>query len=178
MLRPFALLLAGLLPLASHSAESIDYSYIDGVIASRDAPGDEFEGLGLRGSLPVSPQFFLGAELYALSVDDFDRTDIAFGAGYHMPLNRMTDFVGRLDYVSIDTDIVDDEGLRVGAGVRSLIAKQLEVRGMVQYVDVGDGDLVVELGAQYMMSDAWAAFLEVSDGGDFGGATVGARLDF
>lgn len=172
------LLLAALALPAAHAAETIDYAYLDGVIASREGPGDDFEGPGLRAALPLGPSFFAAAELYLLGVDDLDRTDMLLGAGYHLPLNRHTDFIARVDYMSIDNEIADDEGLRLGAGVRSLIATRLEVRGMLRYADVGDGDLMVELGAQYLFSDAWAAFLEVSDGGDTGGTTLGARWHF
>lgn len=171
-------LFAALVMPVADAAENIEYAYLDGVVASREGPRDDFEGAGVRASIPLGPSFFAAAELHALGVDGLDRTDMLIGAGYHLPLNRHADVIARLDYVSVDTDIADDAGLRVGGGIRSMVARQLEVRGMLQYADVGDGDFVVELAAQYLVDDAWAAFLAVSDGGDLGGTTLGARWHF
>lgn len=158
--------------------EGIDYSYADAVFVNQDGAGDDFTGMGLRASWAVAPQFYVAGELLLTSADDLDRTDIGVGAGYHMPLNRTTDFFAQIDFLSVDTDAGDDDGLRLGAGVRSLVAKQLELRGGIQYVDVGDGELVVNLGAQYMITPSWAGFLELSEGDDYGGYLLGARFAF
>lgn len=170
-----ALFAAGLLSPAG--ADELTYRYADAVVVSQEGNGDDWEGLGLRGSLPVHPGFYAAAEFYITSLDDIDRTDFALGAGYHFPLNRNTDFFGQLDYVNVDTDVADDDGLRVGAGVRSMVAEQLEVRGAVRYLDVTDGELILELGAQYNFTPGWAAFIEVSEGDDVGGSMIGLRLN-
>jgi len=174
-----------LLPLfllcAPFAVHAVDYDYVDGMLVSQDGPRDDYTGLGLRAAFPISPQLHVAGEL--LSTDagngiDIDRFDMALGAGYHMPLNRTTDFVAQIDFLRVDTDVGDDDGLRLGAGVRSQVAKQIELRGFVQYVDVFDGELVVNLGAQYAISSAWAGFLELSEGDEFGGYLMGARFDF
>lgn len=160
----------------------VDYDYVDGVLVNQEGPGDDYTGLGLRGSIPISPQFYAAGEFHSTNggggIVDIDRLDMSFGAGYHMPLNRTTDFFGQVDFLRVDTDLGDDDGLRLTAGVRSEVVQRVELRGSVQYVDVFDGELVVNLGAQYAISEAWAGFLELSEGDDLGGYMVGARFDF
>lgn len=182
MRNSFKLLLPLLLVSAPCAAQNIDYSYIDGMIVNQDGGGDDYTGLGLRGTYPLSPQFYAAGEFLSTNSDggviDIDRVDMSFGAGYHMPLNRTTDFFAQLDFLRVDTDAGDDDGLRVGAGVRSLVAKQVELRGSVEYVDVFDGELIINLGAQYEISDAWAGFVELSEGDTFGGYMLGVRFDY
>ena len=172
----------GLGPLPAFAASEIDYGYADIALVNQDGGGGEYEGLGVRASVPINPQFFAAAELSSTSTDngaiDIDRQDFAIGAGYHMPLNRTTDFIAQIDFVSVETDIDDDRGLRLGAGLRSMIAQQLEVHGAIRYVDLLDGELVLDIGAQYLINADWAAFLDVSEGDDLNGYLLGARYSF
>lgn len=170
--------LAALSPLPAFAAESVDYSYLDLALVNQDGPGDDFEGIGGRFSVPFNAQFYGKIELALTSADDIDRTDVLLGGGYRMPLNRHTDFIAEVDFVDVNTDAGDDDGLRLGAGVRSLVAQQLELRGVVRYVDLGDGELVIDLGAEYLINTTWSAFLEMSEGDDYGGYLIGARYDF
>lgn len=183
MRKTLDLLLPLLLVSAPCAAQNIDYSYIDGVIVNQeDGGGEDYTGFGLRGSYPLSPQFYAAAEFLSTNSDggviDIDRIDMSFGGGYHLPLNRTTDFFAQLDFLRVDTDEGDDDGLRVAAGVRSLVAKQVELRGSVEYVDVFNGELVIDLGVQYAISDAWAGFLELSEGDMFGGYMLGVRFNY
>lgn len=173
-----SLLLSALLPASLCAAESIDYSWFDLALVSHDGPRDDFEGLGARISLPFNSQVYGKADFSTTSADSVDRTDFAFGGGYHMPLNRHTDFFAELEIVNVDTDAGDDDGFRFGGGLRSLATKELEVRGALRYVDLGDGELVLDLGAQYLVNRDWAAFIDVSEGDDFGGYRIGARYNF
>lgn len=183
MHKTLKLLLPLLLLSAPCAAQNIDYSYIDGMVVNQeDGGGDDYTGLGLRGAYPFTPQFYATAQFLSTNagsdVIDIDRLDMGFGGGYHMPLNRTTDFFAELGFLRVDTDVGDDDGLRVGAGVRSLVAKQVELRGSVEYVDVFDGELVINLGAQYAINDAWAGFLELSEGDMFGGYMLGVRFNY
>lgn len=178
-MRPlFPVLLLLVLPAPVLAADSIDYSYFDVALVNQDGRGDDFEGLGVRLSLPFDTQVYGKAEFSATSANSIDRNDFAFGGGYRTPLNRTSDFFAELEIVNVDTDAGDDDGFRFGGGVRSLVAKELEVRAALRYVDLGDGELVLDLGAQYLVNTRWAAFLDVSEGDDFGGYRIGARYNF
>lgn len=172
------LLLFGVLPASAVAADSVDYSHFDIALVSHDGPRDDFEGLGARVSLPFNAQVYGKAEFSTTSADSIDRTDFSFGGGYHMPLNRRTDFFAEIEIVNVDTDLGDDDGFRFGGGLRSLVAKELELRGALRYVDLGDGELVLDFGAQYLINPAWAAFIDVSEGDDFGGYRIGGRYNF
>lgn len=171
------LLLSGL-SLSAHGADTIDYSYFDAALVSHDGPRNDFEGLGVRLSLPINAQLYGKAEFSTTEAGGVDRSDFAFGGGYHMPLSRRTDFFAEVEIASVDTDAGDDDGFRFGGGVRSLLAKELEVRGAIRYVDLGDGELLLDIGAQYLINPAWAAFIDVTEGDDFGGYRLGARYNF
>lgn len=177
-MRSTAILLLLLFAPASTFAAGIDYSHFDAALVSLDGPRDDFEGLGARLSLPFNAQVYGKAEFAATRANSIDRTDFAFGGGYHMPLNRHTDFFAEIEIVNVDTDAGDDDGLRFGGGVRSLVMQELELRGALRYVDLGDGELVLDLGAQYLINSDWAAFLDISEGDDFGGYRIGARYGF
>lgn len=169
-------------PLAV-AQNDIDYQFIDLAYVNSELGDDDFDGVGLRGATPLNQDIFVAAELAVTSGDtafgDIDRSDLALGLGYHFPVYRNTDFVAQIDYLSLDLDEMGDEdGVRLSAGVRSKVAPQLELRGSLQYVDVIDSDVGLNLGAQYHFSSEWAAFVELSEGDDTGGYMIGARYGF
>lgn len=180
-----AIFAAGLLlPAGAYAQDPIDYGYLDVGLSNQSAPvGDDFTGFGVRGSLPLNSDLYLAGEFMTGSADspagDIDRTDFAIGVGYHMPLARTTDFFAQVDLLSMDMDnLGSDDGLRITGGVRSKVAEQLELRGSLQYVDVIESEVVLNLGAQFHFNRDWAAFVELSEGDDLGGYMLGARFNF
>lgn len=176
---------AALVPASAFAQQQSDirYSYLDIAYVGLDGGNESFTGLGVRGSMALNRDIFVVGEIASANTDsefgDLDRTDFAVGIGYRTALNRTTDVFGRLDYLTVDMDeFGDDSGLRATAGVRALVAPQLELRGSVQYVDLTNADFVINLGAQFNFNDDWSGFAELSEGDDLGGYLVGARYHF
>ncbi|HLU62633.1 MAG TPA: outer membrane beta-barrel protein [Gammaproteobacteria bacterium] len=170
-------------PLA-FAQDEIDYQYVDLAYVDNELGNIDYDGIGLRGSMPLNQDIYVAAELAVTSGDvplvgDIDRSDLALGIGYHFPIYRNTDFVAQVDYLNIDLDeLGDDDGVRLQAGVRSKVAPELELRGALQYVDVTDSDVGINLGAQYHFGSQWAAFVELNEGDEMSGYMIGARYGF
>lgn len=167
------------------AAEGIAYNTVDLGFASIEPDGasDDFSGIGLRGSVLVNPNVFIVGEYYTTSIDtgfgDFDRTDLAFGAGYRHPINQKADVYGKVEYVNVEVDPgFDDDGLKLEGGVRVAMSNRFELRGNLQYIDVGDADTVLEIGAEYDFMPQLAGFFEIRESDEFGGYFVGARYQF
>lgn len=169
-------------PLAA-AQEQIDYQFVDLAYVNSEFSDEDFDGVGLRGMTPLNQDIYIAAEFSTTSGDsevgDIDRSDLAIGLGYHFPIYRNTDFVAQIDYLNTDLDeLGDEDGVRLSAGVRSKVAPQLELRGALQYVDVVDSDIGINLGAQYHFGPEWAAFVELNEGDDVRGYMIGARYGF
>lgn len=182
----FTLVLTGfasMLPAAA--ADGISYNNVDLGFVSIDPDGaaDDFSGIGLRGSVLVNPNVFITGSYYTTSVDtgfgDLDRTDLAFGAGYRHPINEKSDVYGKVEYLNIEVDPnFDDDGLKLEGGVRVAMSNRFELRGNLQFIDVGDADTVLEIGAEYDFMPQLAGFFELRSSDDYGGYFIGARYQF
>ncbi len=58
------------------------------------------------------------------------------------------------------------------------MSDRFELRGNLQFIDVGDADTVLEIGAEYDFMPQLAGFLEVRESDDYGGYFIGARYQF
>jgi hypothetical protein len=179
------------LPIASH-AEQLDYNYIDAAhfpeakLDHRDFDVDG-DGLQLRGSLAVHPNFFGFAEYQSLNLDDgVDTRRVLVGAGTHWPITSNIDVVGRLGIVNYKVETRgpndDDTGIFIGGRVRALVVPKVEVEGGVEHQHVSvfglknDTYLVGE--ARYNFTQQLSAGLIVNVGGDTDLIGAQARFSF
>lgn len=115
--------------------------------------GEDLDGFTLEGSVAVHENVHLLAE-YVEGEDgpiELDRTRIA--AGYNMPLNSATDFVGRLGWSFADIDVGglggdSDDGFLAQVGVRSMATQELELNAFLNYDDLEE-EVGIELGGVF-----------------------------
>lgn len=149
-IRSAKILLASALLLPTFTfAGDFSYSYVEGLIGqtdievgNEDVDGDVY---GVAGSIAVAPNWHVFADYSQADLDfDVELTQIRVGGGYTQSISETMDLVSRIGYVSADVETpigdADDDGYSIGVGVRAKIMEQLEVEGLLDYVDVGDSD--------------------------------------
>lgn len=176
---------------ASAVAEQPSYDYvqvgyqkieIDDVSPGVDADGD---GLGIMGSFEIGDQFHVFGG-YARGDFDFD-VDIDqynVGLGWHRGLTNSLDFIAELSYVRAEADFAgfsaDEDGYGASIGLRGFASRNVELLGMIDYVDVGSGsgDTSVEGALRYHFSKRFALDVNAGVGDDFTTYGAGFQLYF
>ncbi|MBJ2138523.1 outer membrane beta-barrel protein [Paraglaciecola chathamensis] len=173
---------------ASPSWDFVQGGYVQADI--EDAGDFEPKGFELRGFKSFGENFFLMGSYSSLSEDemgvDVELDQASVGIGYHYGVTANTDFFAALSYeyadVSVDAgfaeDDFDDNGYGVSAGVRSMVTKAVELRGVIHYVNVEEDDTAFELGADYFVTPKFAvgASYTIADDVDLFG--ISARYNF
>ena len=188
ILSGLAALAAAAVPLASH-ADVMDYSfaelgYVDTNLDTNGGPDVDGNGLALRGSLTVNPNFFVFAGYQDLDFDfDVDASLLEVGGGGHWPLSDKIDIVGKVGVVKAEIDVGsfddDDTGILLGARVRDVVAPKFELEGGFDYrnIDVGDETTIV-LEGRYSFIDNITGGLGVSIGDDVTSLGLNVRMTF
>jgi hypothetical protein len=123
--------------------------------------GDDLDGFTLEGSVAVHENVHLTAD-YIMGEDgpvELARTRLA--AGYNMPLNSATDFVGRVGWSFSEIDVNNlgsesDDGFLVQAGVRSMATEALELNAFLNYDDLEE-EVGIELGGVFNFTPNFGA---------------------
>ncbi|MEQ8783464.1 MAG: outer membrane beta-barrel protein [Roseibium album] len=168
-------------------AADLRYDYLEGGYQNVDLdnPGVDGDGLFLGGSLLLAQSFFLAADFdYA----DFDRgvdaRSIELGGGVRFPLAPSLDLVLGGGYVDVEVDTrfgdFDDDGLFLRGGVRWLATDQVELKALLNYVDLDESgdDTGVDLGVVVHLQPQLAllAGVEIADDADV--VNLGLRYHF
>jgi len=185
---PFALLPNAQAAPAPPPKPTFSYTFLQaGVISiEHDAVNESSEGLAFRGSYDITPNVNLTADFGFDSLDvnglKSDRRDIAFGAGYHMPLHKKVDIYGQAAIVSARIEALGqkttDTGFSVEAGLRFMPGEFVELNAAVHHMDAGGSTTNLGLGARGYFSDAFSLGLATrldSDGNAYG---VNLRYEF
>lgn len=149
-----------------------------------EADGDQF---GLGGSLALTDMLhvfgsYAQGQVEGSNFPNIDTTSANAGLGVNFAVSPTIDLVGRAAVVYAKAELnnfdEDDTGLGLNAGVRAMIAPQLELNGGVSYVDFGDDsdDTALEVGAVYSFTDMFAVTANGSFGDEATAIGVGARL--
>lgn len=183
--------LALALPVAGQTAD-FNYSFIDAALlphaqveaGNRDIDGDGFQ---IRGSLTVSSNFFVLAQLQAFDLDHgIDATRLMVGGGGHWPLNNDVDFVASIGVSQLDVDFgrydEDDTGVFLGARIRANVAPRVQIEGGVEYssAEVGDSgnDVYLVAEGRYHFNDRFSVGAIANYGSDSEMLGVTGRLSF
>lgn len=183
--------LALALPVAGQAADS-GYTFVDLALVphARVEAGDndvDGDGFQVRGSLAVSPNFFVLAELQDFGFDDrVDTTRWIVGGGGHWPINNTLDIIARAGIVRLDVEVGrfddDDTGVFLGGRLHANVAPRVEVEGGVEYVGAevfGLGDDVYLVGeGRYHFNEQFSAGALLNFGGDIRQLGVYGRFNF
>jgi len=167
---------------SSVSAETFNYSYIEGGVADYI---DEADGVTflVGGSYNVASNFNLLMEYSTTTIAsegsiDLDYDTLGLGVGYHTSINDKADFTANIKYVSIDlslnegfatAELADADGLSVGIGVRYKLSDKIEANINADYIEIDDAsDSILTVGGRYFFSDSLSAALSYRTGDDDG----------
>lgn len=172
----------GLASAQAPQSPSLGYNFAELRFIDVDNDGDGFR---LAGSYRISGNWLILGGVSALEFDnDVDSTTFDVGGGYVWPYRPDWDLVANVRVVRTEVDLPrglgssDDTGIGVSGGVRGLIVPELEVRGSVNHVTVGDSDTYIEVAGDYYFTRNFAAGISVEFGGDLDAWTIGARWYF
>jgi hypothetical protein len=175
-------LVATALPAVSQ-ADTMDYSFAELAYVDSEFGNIDGDGISLRGSLPVTKDFFVFAGYWDVGYDfNVDLTSYEVGAGGHLPLADKVDLVGRFGLVKSEFDAGntsnDDDGFTMGARVRAALMPRFEVEGGFDYIDLGDSDTLLILEGRYFFTEQIAGGLRLEFGDDIDSMAFGVRVTF
>ena len=182
-----ALLASALLLPAFTYAGDFSYSYVEAVIGQTefDVGDEDVEGdvYGISGSIAVAPNWHVFADFSQADLDfDVELTQIRVGGGYNQSISESMDLISRLAYVTADVETpigdADDDGYSLGFGLRAKVMENLEVEGLIDYVDVGDDDTMLRVDGRYFFAPNFSvgAMLQIGDDANTYGIT--GRFNF
>jgi hypothetical protein len=189
-----ATLSASLLLVAPASqAQEVSYNYVDAAYARVDIDdfSEDADGFLLRAAIEVTDNVFVFGGYSDLTVDltDFDvfltesidLREYDFGVGYAWPVGNASSLYGKLSYVSVETEsfftTVDDDGYGLALGLRTRPARNVELEGYIDYVDLSDlgDDTSFGAAARLFVTPQFALGAEVVFGDDSTSFGAGLR---
>ncbi len=181
-----AALLCAALPCVA-MADEPRYTYVEGGYQYIDL--DDFDvdgdGLGLGGSFGITDRVHLAARYSDLDLDrGLDATSFNLGIGGNLPLEQSLHLVGEIGYASAEIDTpfgdFDDDGYYLSGGLRWMVAPNVELSGLVDYVDLDDSgdDTSLTLGGLYHITPDFAVGASVDFSDDATGYNLGVRYYF
>jgi hypothetical protein len=140
------------------------------------------DGFALSGNLAFSNVFYGTAEFS--SIDDLgdDISVLGVGIGARHYLSDTSAIYGEFGAVRIDVDTRFGDGNRtegfVGAGVRGMVAEQVELDFNLNKILQSGIDVSAEFKSTYFFNEQVGGFLAINAGDGFTGAGLGVRINF
>ena len=161
-----ALTLLAALPFAASAADGLSYNFVQGNYVRTNTDAGDADGWGLNGSVAVHPNVHLFGSYANQKVDgtsaDFDQWRV--GVGYNKAFSPKADFVANVAYDKYDAGGgLDFDGYSAEAGVRGVLASQLEGYALLGYEDGNDldGNAYGRLGATVKFNQTWGVNADV-----------------
>jgi len=182
------ILLAGLLVhgvALAQTAEkkTVDLSYSFAELRFVDVDFRGGDGLRFNGSYQLDNNWLIVGGVTSLDFDNnVDTIDLRLGAGYVWHYSEDFDLVSSLRLVHLEVDSggvdSDDTGFALSAGTRGLLAPKFEIRGFINYINLDDSDIYLELAGDYYFTEQFSAGVSLEFAGDTDVFTLGARWFF
>lgn len=173
---------------------SISYDFIEVQVAKGEMLDEDFTGYGVEGSFSISDSFFVQGSYAMGETDDefgfgFQSEEIGVrgftaGLGYRMSLSSSTDLVTSINYVGSEAEFLDlsedVNGYGIELGLRSMVLSNVELEGMIGYVDGSDleGETAFDVNAKFFVTPGIALTLGYTDSDESKGVTAGLRFNF
>lgn len=163
--------------------KNLSYTFGELAYNDLDAGNASIDGLSVEGSYEFTDMFFGFASFADLGGEGYDSTTLNFGVGAAIGLTDNVDGYGKIGIVQNDTSFgpadVDDSGFGLEFGVRSMVARNIEVFGDVQYVDIyEDSETGFEIGGRYWLNQDLGFSLAYTDVDESDGLMLAARYHF
>ena len=179
--RVFTVLTSLVIGSAAVATPYITYDYVG--LQYTNQKLDDFDctqdGLRGYGSLEIDSNWFALASITDVSGDGCGSTTVAAGAGYHAEYNKQFDMYGSLRFESTSPDKGDsDSGLIIAAGLRGIIAKNLEGRLELAHHTIYDGETGINGGVAYWFTPVFSATLDLDLNSNGETISAGVRMLF
>lgn len=122
---------------------------------------ESFNGFGIGGSIAISSDWLLIANLKSVSEDlgnaSIDLRTTSVGGGYRFSMSESTDLYGTVTLETLAVDVGSDDssdtGFGVGVGIRSMLTPVIEFDAKVDYLKI-DSETVTRAraGADYFIN--------------------------
>ncbi|MES2885598.1 MAG: outer membrane beta-barrel protein [Pseudomonadota bacterium] len=175
------------LPLSA-MADGLSYRYLEASYGTVDFDGGgDADGFAIGGSFLLAPQVYVTAGYGNVETDTSPKIEAStFSAalGFRQPLTSSVDANFEVGFLSAEVDAGsfgsdDDTGYSLAAGLRAMVAKQLELNGGVSYAKVFDeGETSFGLGAVFSFTPQVAVLAGADFGDDSNSFSVGGRFMF
>lgn len=132
-------------------AKALDWRYVEGGFVFYDLDGrPSHSGLQAASKYLLSNDIFVNAELGY--VDSGNLTYQTIGAGYRMPIDKITTAYVGANVERVNYDNFDDTGYSLVGGVRIGLLENLELTGELSYYNLDDGDINLKAAAIYAIN--------------------------
>lgn len=148
--------------------DALSYSYLEAGYISSESGNLDGDGINLFGSFRLTDMLHLFG---SYSDQDYDFNVgvefIQLGGGLNFSLTDKVDLVTRLSLVEVQVDgpgfSNDDDGLAIGAFLRTRAAEKWDLTAGLNYQDLDDGgeDTSINAGARYYFTDRLAAGVDL-----------------
>lgn len=176
---------------------TLSYDYLGAEYFEGDLLNEDFSGYGAELSLSLNDSLFVTGTA-STAENDRDRPfqqwtgkpelrGYSAGLGFHTPLSERADFVTGVKYIRSELKFagrtVDADGYGLDAGIRALLAPNLELEGMVNYIGGDDFDETFGYRAnlRFYVTPALslsAGYFDGDNGDAADGLVAGIRLNF
>lgn len=170
--------------MSSATASDLRYTFVEGTFSTIDGDnGVDGKAIAATGWYRLQESVF--AVLGAQQADfdgNRDALGLAAGLGYIVPLSDQVDGIGiaTVRRSSVEGPGVDrsETGYGIQLGARALVTPNIQLRGMLNYVDVFDGDTSFIAQGEYYFNDNLGASLAAQLGGDADSFSIGVNYYF
>lgn len=165
----------------SQKPVDLNYSYAELRYIDVDVRGGD--GFRINVSYALDGNWIIVGGLTRLDFNNnTDLTTVELGGGYVWHFKEDFDLVSTVRFVRSDVDAfgvgADDNGVALASGIRGLLTPKFEIRGSVNYIDLDDSDIFLEIAGDYYFSKQLAAGISLEFAGDTDAFTIGARWFF
>lgn len=171
-----SVLIATLLLANVAHAQGISYNYLEARYLDSEVGFVDGDGIEVGGSYQVDAEWLVAGS-YSNQDFDFvgDLDTFEVGIGYILPNVNGFAVTAEAAIVRREFGNDDDNGIKLSSTARIFLAENLEGRGSLNYLNVDDSDLYIELGADYFFMPQLAAGAEVQLGSDTDTISIGVR---
>ena len=185
----FAAILLSLSAGAVAQNNEFSYSYLQ--LSYTQADFDNLagtgDGIGIKGSIGITPNIHLFGGYAGLDVaDNADTTGWNIGMGVNTPLSDLMDVYVRLSWQSTEVPVPgptpgtnNDDGLGFGGGLRVGANEWIEVYGGLTYLDIESGnETVFDIGFLLNLNDTFSVGVSTAFDDNASSWSVDGRLYF
>ena len=160
----------------AQSTPPIDYDYAEVRYLNSDIDGLDGDGVEIAGSYQFDAEWLVRGSYSSQDFDFGAELDLLeLGIGYKLPQLNAFDIVGYVSLIDASFARGGDTGFRFGAEGRTMLTSELEGRASINYIDIDDSDVFIELGVDYFFAPNISAGGEIQLGSDTDTISVGAR---